>query len=105
MIKILKLFLFTILAYVIFTLGKNVSDYTINNISMNVYVNSTGNANVTEIWNCTSEKRHYSSDERHTEQTEFTHDFYNLNNSAITNLSVSMDSIPFTITSSWDEFA
>ena len=105
MIKILKLFLFTILAYVIFTLGKNVSAYTINNISMNVYVNSTGNANVTEIWNCTSEKRHYSSDERHTEQTEFTHDFYNLNNSAITNLSVSMDSIPFTITSSWDEFA
>ena len=61
---------------------------------MDIFVDSNGNANVTETWNC------YSN-----QSTEIYHPYYNLGNSEITNLSVSMDSTQFETLSSWDTSA
>ena len=92
--KVFKILFFALLAYALFTLGKTVSANSINRISMDIFVDSNGNANVTETWNC------YSS-----QSTEIYHPYYNLENSEITNLSVSMDSTQFETLSSWDTSA
>lgn len=89
--KVFKILFFVLLAYALFTLGKTVSANSINRISMDIFVDSNGNANVTETWNC------YSN-----QSTEIYHPYYNLGNSEITNLSVSMDSTQFETLSSWD---
>ena len=89
--KVFKILFFALLAYALFTLGKTVSANSINRISMDIFVDSNGNANVTETWNC------YSN-----QSTEIYHPYYNLGNSEITNLSVSMDSTQFETLSSWD---
>lgn len=89
--KVFKILFFALLAYAFFTLGKTVSANTINRISMDIFVDSNGNANVTETWNC------YAN-----EGTEIYHPYYNLGNSRITNLSVSMDSTQFETLSSWN---
>ena len=92
--KVFKILFFALLAYALFTLGKTVSANSINRISMDIFVDSNGNANVTETWNC------YSN-----QSTEIYHPYYNLGNSEITNLSVSMDSTQFETLSSWDTSA
>ena len=92
--KVFKILFFALLAYALFTLGKTVSANSINRISMDIFVDSNGNANVTETWNC------YSN-----QSTEIYHPYYNLENSEITNLSVSMDSTQFETLSSWDTSA
>ena len=92
--KVFKILFFALLAYALFTLGKTVSANSINRISMDIFVDSNGNANVTETWNC------YSN-----QSTEIYHPYYNLGNSRITNLSVSMDSTQFETLSSWDTSA
>ena len=92
--KVFKILFFALLAYALFTLGKTVSANSINRISMDIFVDSNGNANVTETWNC------YSN-----QSTEVYHPYYNLGNSEITNLSVSMDSTQFETLSSWDTSA
>ena len=92
--KVFKILFFVLLAYALFTLGKTVSANSINRISMDIFVDSNGNANVTETWNC------YSN-----QSTEIYHPYYNLGNSEITNLSVSMDSTQFETLSSWDTSA
>ena len=89
--KVFKILFFALLAYALFTLGKTVSANSINRISMDIFVDSNGNANVTETWNC------YSN-----QSTEIYHPYYNLGNSEITNLSVSMNSTQFETLSSWD---
>ena len=89
--KVFKILFFALLAYALFTLGKTVSANSINRISMDIFVDSNGNANVTETWNC------YSN-----QSTEIYHPYYTLGNSEITNLSVSMDSTQFETLSSWD---
>ena len=89
--KVFKILFFALLAYALFTLGKTVSANSINKISMDIFVDSNGNANVTETWNC------YSN-----QSTEIYHPYYNLGNSEITNLSVSMNSTQFETLSSWD---
>ena len=92
--KVFKILFFALLAYALFTLGKTVSANSIKRISMDIFVDSNGNANVTETWNC------YSN-----QSTEIYHPYYNLGNSEITNLSVSMDSTQFEALSSWDTSA
>ena len=89
--KVFKILFFALLAYALFTLGKTVSANSINRISMDIFVDSNGNANVTETWNC------YSN-----QSTEIYHPYYTLGNSEITNLSVSMNSTQFETLSSWD---
>ena len=89
--KVFKILFFALLAYTLFTLGKTVSANSINRISMDIFVDSNGNANVTETWNC------YSN-----QSTEIYHPYYTLGNSEITNLSVSMNSTQFETLSSWD---
>lgn len=89
--KVFKILFFALLAYALFTLGKTVSANSINRISMDIFVDSNGNANVTETWNC------YSN-----QSTEIYRPYYNIGNSRITNLSVSMDSRQFETLSSWN---
>lgn len=65
------IFLFTI------SLNKCVKANSINSISMDIYIDKNGDANITETWNCYSDSG-----------TEVYHPYYNLGNSQIINLSV-----------------
>ena len=89
--KILKIFLFSLLVYAFFTLGKTVNANSINSINMNIYIDDNGNANVTETWHCYTDNG-----------TEIYHPYYNLGNSKIENLSVTLDSTQYTTLSSWN---
>ena len=53
---------------------------SISNISMNINIDSNGNASVTEIWNCYANSK-----------TEYYHPYYNLGKSEISNFSVKDD--------------
>ena len=64
---------------------------SISNIDMNIYVDNYGDAYVEEIWNA------YVS-----EGTEGWHPYYNLGNSIISDLEVSMDGREFTTINDWD---
>jgi len=63
----------------------------IYSINIDVYIDNSGNANITETWICES----YSG-------TEWYHPYYNLGNAQITNLSVSENSKNYQLLSSWD---
>ena len=76
--KCLKVFLIFLFSLFILGLSKNVEANSINKISMDIYIDNKGDANITEIWNC------YTS-----EGTEAYHPYYNLGNSKIQNLNVS----------------
>ena len=64
---------------------------SINSIDMNIFVDNYGNAYVEEIW-----------DAYVTEGTEGWHPYYNLGNSVISDLSVTMDNIQYTTVDYWD---
>ena len=89
--KILKLTLISIL--LIFAIGfKNmVLANSITSINMDIYVDNNGNAEVTEVWNCSTNQG-----------TECYHPYYNLGNSSITNLRVSDKTNTYTNTGSWN---
>lgn len=59
------------------SLNKCVKANSINSISMDIYIDKNGDANITETWNCYSDSG-----------TEVYHPYYNLGNSQIINLSV-----------------
>ena len=86
--KILFLILFILL---ILTITKSVQANTINKISMDIFVDDNGDAQITEVWNC------YVN-----QGTESYHPYYNLGNSKITNLTVSENNKVYTTLSSWN---
>lgn len=89
--KILKTFLFSLFLFIIFTLGNKVEANSISKISMDIYVDNSGNAQVTEVWNCNA-----------SQGTEVYHPYYNLGNSKIQNLTVSEGNINYQTLSSWN---
>ena len=89
--KTLKVFSVMLFAFIIFSIGKSVSANSINKISMDVYVDSNGDAQVTEVWNCSA-----------SQGTEVYHPYYNLGNSKITNLTVSEGDSSYETLSSWN---
>ena len=89
--KTLKVFFVMLFAFIIFSIGKSVSANSINKISMDVYVDSNGDAQVTEVWNCSA-----------SQGTEVYHPYYNLGNSKITNLTVSEGDSSYETLSSWN---
>lgn len=88
--KFLKLFSIFVLSIAIFGLTKSVKANSINKISMDIYVNSNGDATISEIWDCNA-----------TQGTEIYHPYYNLGNSTIKNLSVSENNTTYQTLSSW----
>ena len=89
--KFLKTFFITLFALILFSLGKNVFASSIDKISMDIYVDSSGDAHVTEVWDCYP-----------TQGTEVYHPYYNLGNSVIKDLTVSEDNNTYTSLSSWN---
>ena len=72
-VKIFFLFLF---AFTFLSLFNCVKANTINKISMDIFIDDNGDAQVTEIWNCKTNQG-----------TEVYHPYYNLGSSKISNLS------------------
>ncbi len=101
MLKFFKFFIYFIFIYFIITLGSSVSANTVNSIVMDVYIDSNGDANVSEKWDCDSAWVF----DKNKEHSEYIHEYVNLGASKITNLSVSMNGIPFTTVSKWDPHA
>ena len=90
MTKKLKIFILSIFAFVVLTLFNTVDANSIDSISMDIFIDDYGNANVTEIWEC------YAS-----QGTEVYHPYYNLGKSKITNLRVSENRNEYETLSSW----
>lgn len=88
--KVLKIFLFSLFLFIIFTISNKVHANSIQKISMDIYVDSTGTATITEVWNCNV-----------SEGTEVYHPYYNLGNSKIENLTVSEGTTKYQTLSSW----
>ena len=88
--KFFRLFSVFILSIAIFGLTKSVKANSINKISMDIYVNSNGDATISEVWDCDA-----------TQGTEIYHPYYNLGNSTIKNLSVSENNTTYQTLSSW----
>lgn len=64
---------------------------TISSINMDVYIDSNGDAYITEIWNASVY-----------EGTELYHPYFNIGTSEITLLEASMSDKPYTIVNEWD---
>ena len=88
--KTVKIILVFLLSVIILGLSKNVKANSINNISMDIFIDNKGNATVTEIWNCSTNQG-----------TEVYHPYYNLGKSEIKNLSVSDNGTNYQTLSSW----
>lgn len=84
-----KYILFGLILLIFPLFGVNAT--SISSIDMDIYVKDDGNAIITETWNVNV-----------TDGTEGYHPYYNLGNSTISNLVVSMDGEEFTTISDWD---
>ena len=89
--KFFRTFFITLFAFVLFSLGKCVFASSIDKISMDIYVDTNGDAHITEVWDC-----------RPTQGTEVYHPYYNLGNSVIKDLTVSEGNNTYTSLSSWN---
>ena len=89
--KILKTFFLFLFFFFALTIGNYVKANSIDKISMEIYVDNSGNAHITETWNCTA-----------TKDTEFYHSYGNLGNSEIYNFSVYEGTTMFQTLNSWD---
>lgn len=87
-IKILFVFLFT---FALFSIWNKVEANSIQSISMDIFVDDNGNANVTEVWKCNV-----------TQGTEVYHPYYNLGNSVIKDLTVMDGSTQYEQLSYWN---
>ena len=76
--KHLKLIFSFLILLAVLLVSKIVDANSIDSISMDIYIDNSGNASVTEVWSC------YTN-----QGTEVYHPYYNLGNSVISNLSVS----------------
>lgn len=83
------IFAFFLFFAILFISKQNYAN-SINSISMDIYVDKNGNAQVTEVWSC------YASS-----GTEVYHPYYNLGNSKISNLQVSESGHTYESLSSW----
>ena len=72
-----KIMNYLLLIVASFLVISNVNAETIDKINMDIYVDSNGDAHITETWNVYA-----------TEKTEYYHAFYNIGNSKIENLKV-----------------
>ena len=90
-----KIFLKLSLSFIVFILALSikatVNANSISSINMDIFVDNDGNAEVTEVWTCNTNKG-----------TESYHPYYNLGNSKITNLRVSDQTRNYTTLNSWD---
>ena len=89
--KILRIFLIMIFLITIFSIFQVVEANSIQKISMDIYVDSNGDAHITEIWECKT-----------TEGTEVYHPYYNLGDSTIKDLTVSEGGKQYTTLLYWD---
>ena len=89
--KYLKIFIPILFGLLILLFSNKVEANSINKISMDIYIDSNGTAQVTEIWNC------YANN-----GTEIYHPYYNLGTSEIYDLKVYEGSKQYTTLSSWN---
>lgn len=89
--KKVKIFLLAIFAFIFLTFFNSVEANSIDSISMDIYIDDSGNASVTETWECDVSTG-----------TEVYHPYYNLGNSVISNLSVSERQTNYTSLSNWN---
>lgn len=89
--KKVKIFLLAIFAFILLTFFNSVEANSIDSISMDIYIDDSGNASVTETWECDVSTG-----------TEVYHPYYNLGNSVISNLSVSERQTNYTSLSNWN---
>ena len=91
MSKKFKIFFIFLFVFTFLSLYNSVKANTINKISMDIFVDDNGNAQVTEVWNCKTNQG-----------TEVYHPYYNLGSSKISNLSVSENGQSYTTLSYWN---
>ena len=89
--KIIKTLLIFIISIIFFGINKTVQANSINKISMDIYIDNKGDAQVTETWTCNTNQG-----------TEVYHPYYNLGKSEITNLSVEEAEKKYTTLNTWD---
>ncbi len=89
--KFLKIFFIFSISLFIIGLSKNVKANSISKISMDIFVDNNGDAEIEEVWEC------YAN-----QGTEVYHPYYNLGNSRISDLRVSEKGKIYTSLSSWD---
>lgn len=89
--KLFKIFILLIFSFIIISISKNVKANSISKISMDIYIDNNGNAQVTEVWNC------YVN-----QGTESYHPYYNLGTSEISNLTVSEGGKTYTTLPYWN---
>ena len=82
---------FSLIFISLFILPVIVNANTISNIDMDIFIDDNGNANVTEVWTATLDSG-----------TEEYHPYYNLGESYISDINVTMDDKPFIILDDWN---
>ena len=91
MSKKLKIFFMFLFVFTFLSLCNCAKANTINKISMDIFIDDNGDAQVTEIWNCKTNQG-----------TEVYHPYHNIGNSKISNLSVSENGQSYTTLSYWN---
>jgi len=91
MSKELKIFFMFLFVFTFLSLCNCAKANTINKISMDIFIDDNGDAQVTEIWNCKTNQG-----------TEVYHPYHNIGNSKISNLSVSENGQSYATLSSWN---
>ena len=89
--KFLRLTMIIVFFVLMLGIKSTVQANSISSITMDIYVDNNGNAEVTEKWTCSTNQG-----------TESYHPYYNLGNSKITNLRVSDQTKSYTTLSSWN---
>ena len=89
--RFFKILLISILFAITLGIKTSVNANSISSINMDIYVDNNGNAEVTEVWTCSTNQG-----------TEVYHPYYNLGNSQITNLRVYDKTKTYTNIGTWD---
>ena len=89
--KVLKIITLSITIFVFYIFVNNVNANSISKISMDIYVNSNGDANITEVWDCNVNQG-----------TEVYHPYYNLGKSEIKNFRVKDEIKEYTDIGRWN---
>lgn len=89
--KTIKIIFIFLCAFIAFSIGNKVEANSIQSISMDIFVDNSGDAYVTETWKC-----------KVTQGTEVYHPYYNLGNSEIKDLAVSDGNTQYTTLQKWN---
>lgn len=84
-----KILLF--ISLLIFPFFVNASSDVVNDFKMDIYIDSNGDAHITETWDATANMG-----------SEFYHTYNNYGNSTFSDFSVTMDDTPYTFIDNWD---